>query len=91
MNEQQKEYSKLQEQYSNNDSANKDADELNARYKKIEHKCMQLEEQLESQRNINKETSSKLLDLKRKHKVLDELHTKMKNSVIPKVNATKEY
>ena len=52
---------------------------------------MQLEEQLESQRNINKETSSKLLDLKRKHKVLDELHTTMKNSVIPKVNATKEY
>jgi hypothetical protein len=31
------------------------------------------------------------MDLKRKFKTLDEMHTKMKNSVIPKVNSTKEY
>jgi predicted nucleic acid-binding Zn-ribbon protein len=52
---------------------------------------MQLEEALETQRNQNKETSSKFMDLKRKFKTLDEMHTKMKNSVIPKVNSTKEY
>lgn len=45
-----------------------------------------MEEALEIERNRNKDATSKLMDLKRKHKQLDELHTKMKNSVIPKVS-----
>ena len=70
--EQKEQYRKLQEQLSKSDSATKDADELVARFKKLEHMNIQLQEELESQKNTTKEFSSKLVDLKRKHKTLEE-------------------
>jgi chromosome segregation ATPase len=91
MIDQKEQFRKLQEQLSKSDSASKDQDELAVRCKELDHKAIQLEEALEQERTKYKESTAKLLDLKRKHKQLDEVHNKMKNSVVPKVTATKEY
>lgn len=92
MNEQKEQFRRLQEQLSKNDSSSKgQEDDLAKINKELEQKCIILDEALDNERTKLKETTSKFMDLKRKHKQLDEVHNKIKNSVIPKVAATKDY
>jgi len=81
----------MQEQFSKSDILTKDMDDTKLKIIKYEEEIVMLKEEVSKTKDSNKDLSSKLVDIKRQLKLLDDQHTKLKGTYKPRLDETKNH
>ncbi len=89
IDEQNDEKKKMQEQLSKSDTSHKDIDDSVIKMRENEHLVIQLTQQLSDCKETNKELSSKLVDVRRQLKSIEDQHSKLKGTYKPRLDETK--
>lgn len=81
----------MQEQFSKSDTSHKDMDDTVLRLRQNEEQIVNLKEEISKMKDSNKDLQSKLVEVKRQLKLLDDQHTKLKGTYKPRLDETKNH
>jgi Mg2+ and Co2+ transporter CorA len=79
----------MQEQLSKSDTSHKDIDETVLKIRKNEEEIVQLKQTVSDKSEQNKELTSKLVEVRRQLKQLEDQHSKLKGTYKPRLDETK--
>lgn len=91
IDEQNDEKKKMQEQLSKSDTSHKDIDETVLKIRKNEEEIVQLKQTVSDKSEQNKELTSKLVEVRRQLKQLEDQHSKLKGTYKPRLDETKNH